>query len=725
MAERILGHQGSRRRRRFLWVPALFVACIALFMITGAQAVYNTGTFQLDGDAASGTTAITGAPAATDDWDKVCHQVLGSDCSTTSNTGGGSTAPGTTGATAVSWVAEPDGNASIFTGGGSKDGIDIDQWAWKDGAGGLPDKDNLLHSFAARYSITKNPDCTAPATATTCEELFFGSDRLDNSGDAQQGFWFFQNKITTGGGKIGGGTGFTGVHRDGDLLVISDFSNGGTTSTITIYIWDHTVSGNLKQLETSDNAKCSNALISPIKFCGIVNPVNGTVAPWPFTDKSAKTTYLNGEFYEGGVNLSALGLGDECFASVASETRSSTSTTAVLKDFVLGPLGSCTATMSTQTSSSSVNPGSAVHDTATVVGSKATKTPAGDVTFFLCSFAIGNTTDACDDSDAVTGLGGHHGVQVGTAITLAGSGNTSTAQSADVNTATGQLAPGRYCFRSEWPGDSNYIVDSPPLKEFSKATECFDVLQHSTTTVTEPRLATGGTAITSAGVPVGTHVVDHALVTGATGFGVPTGGVDFFICDPSQVTGSGSTATCATGTGTALADNRRALTGVSGSLIASEATSSPDVIANAVGTWCFRGEYVSSDAKYTGSFDASHSECFTVTDSSSGTSAQTWRPNDSVTVSSTSGQALTGTLDITLRTGSCTGATVYTEPQITLSGTSSGTAFSTHNTTYDVTTGSPSAQVTYYWRAVFAATNTLVSGFVKCEKTDITINNSP
>ena len=29
----------------------------------------------------------------------------------------------------------------------------------------------------------------------TCEVLFFGSDRYDNSGDAQQGFWFFQNKI--------------------------------------------------------------------------------------------------------------------------------------------------------------------------------------------------------------------------------------------------------------------------------------------------------------------------------------------------------------------------------------------------------------------------------------------------------------------------------------------------------------------------------------------------
>ena len=43
---------------------------------------------------------------------------------------------------------------------------------------------------------------------------------------------------------VGGGTGFTGVHENGDLLVISDFSNGGTTSTITVYKWDPDLHGN-------------------------------------------------------------------------------------------------------------------------------------------------------------------------------------------------------------------------------------------------------------------------------------------------------------------------------------------------------------------------------------------------------------------------------------------------------------------------------------------------
>ena len=61
-------------------------------------------------------------------------------------------------AIAVSWTAETARAATIFTGGGSKDPQDIDQWAWKNDPdagdelhGGLPDKDNLLHAFATRY----------------------------------------------------------------------------------------------------------------------------------------------------------------------------------------------------------------------------------------------------------------------------------------------------------------------------------------------------------------------------------------------------------------------------------------------------------------------------------------------------------------------------------------------------------------------------------------------
>src|SRR5262249_357184 len=332
--------------------------------------VHDTGAFELDGNAVNGA-----APG--DDWDNVCHQVLQADCSTTSNTNG---------ATAVDWVSEPNTNTTIFTGGGSKDPQDVNNWAWKDGAGGLPDKDNLLHSFASRYTTNEG------------EVLYFGSDRLDNSGDAQQGFWFFQNSIGLGSNSVGGGSGFTGGHKAGDVLVVSDFSNGGTTSTIPVYSWDTTCKkttgttvgacgdANLRIKGTSTNANCGTASAND-SFCGIVN-ANTITMPWSFTDKSGTpgNGALNGEFYEGGVNLTALGLGDTCFASVASETRSSTSTTATLKDFILGQFGTCisgTTTQSSITGSTSIGTGSvSVHDSATVTVTGVT-TWNGTVQFHL------------------------------------------------------------------------------------------------------------------------------------------------------------------------------------------------------------------------------------------------------------------------------------------------------------------------------------------------------
>jgi hypothetical protein len=505
MGTRILGSPGSRRRRRFLLIPLLAMCAMASLYVTGAQAVHDTGAFELDGNATNDSSVLG------DDWDNVCHQVVGSDCSTTSDTNG---------ATAVSWVSEPNRTTSIFTGGGSKDPQDISNWAWKD-AGGLPDKDNLQHSFAARYSLT--PDTTPPTlcpagTAATCDVLFFGSDRFDNSGDAQQGFWFFQNKVDLGNVPKGGGFNFTGLHENGDLLIISDFSNGGTTSTISVYRWNSAVSGNLELLQTSTNANCAT-VGGGDQFCGIVNPgPDHTAAPWSFTDKSGNHDYINGEFYEGGVNLSTLGLSGECFSSVASETRSSTSTTATLKDFVLGQFAVCAPNMTTQASATVANPvtpGSAVHDTATITVTGATNPadPTGDVEFFLCG--------PIASGDCSTG-----GTDIG-AGTLADSSNPANthdgiaaAQSPDVNTAANPLASGRYCFRAEWPGDSNYSGTS-----FTNDTdECFAVKDTSATTTAQNWLPNDTASVTlgSGGTAGGTVVFSLYESADCTGTAVAT-----------------------------------------------------------------------------------------------------------------------------------------------------------------------------------------------------------
>jgi hypothetical protein len=398
--KRLIDERGGALVRALVIVFAL--SMLVLILGSTAGAVHNVGVFELDTDT-HGANA-TNEAAAGDDWDNVCHQVVTSDCGTSTNT---------TGATAVSWLSEPDRNTTIFTGGGSKDDHDISDWLWKDGAGGLPDKDNLRHAFAVRYSVAPtaagyggtdptpgtNPNddgnCPAPV-AGPCDVLYFGIDRFDNSGDAQLGFWFLHNKIsTTGGTSSQGGTTFTGdpaaEHVPGDLLILSDFSVGGTTSTIAVYEWVTSggdVSTHLNTLlPETKNLDCSLVSTND-SVCGIVNkdptpgssnnPTDDFVAsPWPFTDKSGNVDkFAPGELYEGGLNLSAIGLGGTCFASFESESRASTSPTATLKDFVLGGFGQCTSGIS---SVQTWTP----KDSATVTVTPASKAFTGTIQFTL------------------------------------------------------------------------------------------------------------------------------------------------------------------------------------------------------------------------------------------------------------------------------------------------------------------------------------------------------
>jgi hypothetical protein len=618
---------------------------------------------------------------------------------------------------------------------------------YKDGS--TPAKDNIQHGYAARYSSP--PDNTGPTfcpagTNPTCELLFFGADRIDASGDSQIGFWFYQNRIELTPTPSNGGFKFSGSHKDGDILVLSDFTQGGGHPNIKVYEWNFDPTPGTNPADDGDIAGGGNGTCKTIGgdkicddlivlggsstspadclgpptigtkdgFCAVVNSSTAS-SPWPFLDKSNSTSFLPGEFYEGGINLSLLpaGLASECFSSFSVEQRASADADAVLKDFVLGNFGNCTAQITTQVSNASVNPGTAVYDTATITGNKPNITPSSppNVQFFLCSFAAG-TTDLCDGSDAA-----HTGTSLGS-VALSGSAGVATAQSPNVNDTT-PLAPGRYCFRAVWNGDANYAT---PLVEYGQdpgAVECFVVLQSGTTTVTEPRLASNGTAITGV-VAVNTHIVDHALITGATGFGVPTGAVNFFICSPSQVQGAAGAETCATG-GTALGGNPVGVSSVSGSSPPqSEATSSPDVVANVVGVWCFRGEYVSNTANYTNSSDASHGECFTVRDSSTTTTAQNWLPNDSAHVASVGGTAISGSVTFVLYdNGTCDGNVLATFANRPLD--ASGNATTNNSTTYVAVT--PGATIS--WLATFNSgdSNSVTGSSSHCESSVLTISD--
>jgi hypothetical protein len=548
MATRILGPTGSKRRRRFLLAPILMVAAAALYLTVGAQAVHDTGKFQLDGDASSSTQPGT-APAATDDWDKVCHQYANP-----LPTGGCGTSSDTAGSTSGSWASDGSLNSTIFTGGGSKDPQDISAWNWKDGAGGLPDKDNLIHAFAVRYSLPPDRVDTVPpgagdlgngtacpaGTFPTCEVIYFGIDRFDNSGDAQNGFWFLKSNVQTVTGKTNT---FSGVHQNGDVLVVSDFSNGGTTSIITVYEWDATCTAankpdsscadsNLRTLASSTDANCASSAAGD-QFCGIVNPNNTTAVPWSgdYTDKSGNSThYLQGEFYEAGLNLSTLGLAGECFSSMVAESRSSTSTTATLKDFVVAHFPQCKPQLTTQASLSgqTITPGTPVHDTATVTvtGGSPTTTPdpTGTVTFFLCGPSASANPTCTSDGNAFTGNTGLLGDsnRDGVVDDTTPNDGIAAAVSGNVNTSTSKLAPGFYCFRATWPGDSNY--PPPPSGTFTNPDntgECFRVQDTSSMTTAQNWLPNDSATITSANGTALNGTVDFVLYDGTINCSTP------------------------------------------------------------------------------------------------------------------------------------------------------------------------------------------------------------
>ena len=511
-------------RKTGAWVGLLGAVAILLVAVAPAASAATVidpvsgGAFQLEGDAQQSTPAGT----VGDDWDNICAAVVSPAAC------GGASA--TTTSTGVSWKAEPNPNSSIFTGGGSKDPsfIQTGPWLWKDGAGGLPDKDNLEHGFASRYSLT--PSTTCPDTdqnghhSGSCDVLFFGSDRFDNSGDAQQGFWFMQNNVSDNGGPAQGANKFTGEHKAGDVLIISDFSNGGTTSIISVYSWDtkcgtteaiqtkpvngQCADNNLRQLGHKDAAKCSSAP-TPSQFCGIVNPVNGTVAPWTYTDKTATgpthpaNTYLQGEFYEGGLNLSSLGLGGECFASVLSETRASTSTSATLKDFVSDSFQPCGSSLTTTPSagdggSVSIGAGtvSGLTDSATVTV-KGTSTWAGKVSFYLCGPDDLQAQSTCDTGG--TQINGPTGGAGGTDNSVAVSNVSPTVSSSSAIVSK----VGTYCWRGQFTSTTSGVPDAPV--ETNPDHECFTVTPVTPTLVTQA----------SASVQVGNPVSDTATVTGA------------------------------------------------------------------------------------------------------------------------------------------------------------------------------------------------------------------
>jgi uncharacterized repeat protein (TIGR01451 family) len=483
MASRGIWHfMGARTRRSLaltwsgLFVLSLLLQYFSFALASPALAVHDEGLFELDGNATD-----TNPPEPDDDWNSLNHAID---------------------SVFIPGSVEKDGaDVTYYSGGGSKDVNDISQWKYSSNDV-APDKDEILDAFAAAYE--KNGDTF----------VYFGADRFDGSGDSFIGFWFLQNNIS-----LGASGSFNGVHKNGDILVLSDFTNGGSVAGIKIYEW---LNGGLSLKESG--AECD--VPGPEQACATVN-AGTTNAPWAFLNKSGSSDFAAGEFYEGGVNLDTIFGGNApCFSGFLAETRSSQSTTAQLKDFALGNLSTCVPPdMATDASVSTWHFGDAgVTDTATLTGTAAHGAPSGSVRFYVCL-----------PGEALPCAGTTH--PVGGAVAVTTSGSTGTATSiAYVPTAVG-----KYCFRAVYTPDaaSDYLAAS----HTNETTECFTVVKNNTTITTSAEET----------VDISATINDSAVLAGATSDAGGTiifraygpaddncDGTPAFTSDPLPVSGNGT-----------------------------------------------------------------------------------------------------------------------------------------------------------------------------------------
>ena len=176
-------------------------------------------------------------------------------------------------------------------------------------AAGCPTRTTCCTASRPATRCRRAPTLSQPGRATTCEVLFFGSDRFDNSGDAQQGFWFFQNKIALGTNV---GRRRHRLHRRPQDRRPADHQR---LQQRRHDVDDHRlhVGPDVHEDDRQPDGSCGDANLRTLArrqrqlrigagddaFCGIVNPANGTVAPWPFTDKSGNAHVPAGRVLRG------------------------------------------------------------------------------------------------------------------------------------------------------------------------------------------------------------------------------------------------------------------------------------------------------------------------------------------------------------------------------------------------------------------------------------------
>jgi hypothetical protein len=534
MAEKVLGPQGSKRRKRFLWIPALLVACLALFVVAGAQAVHDL-QFQLDGDTTS--TAYSppaGLSSPSYDWNDIFSPSDSGGVETISTNsslvGSGKVFSGanfvrdfesgsgcTLNSTSTTFCTGDDTTYAT----GSKDTLGIGNGGWQcNHDNNVNSKIDIMNAYVLSYT---NP-------ANGHKIFYFGLDKNKDNGTNDVGFWFLQNGAACSAPS--GHLNFQGAHQDGDTLVVSEFTGGGGVSTIKAFRWAAAATGPLAGdggcIDSNDNPnpKAGGCDGLPIAtgadcktsgggdaLCATTNascttagqpcslPFKGNVTtPWLTADATLGVghTVVPPDFFEGGIDITKAfqgkgGTAPSCFTTIVPDTRSSATPTATLFDYVLNQIGGCQSGLTTQENAAASTPigangtVSSGTDSATLSIS-GTQVWGGTLSFYLC----GPNVTSCDV----------HGVKVSKqTVASTDASNTYTSSTATLTSAAGS---GEYCWHAHFEPDAASAAAGVKPADDNGSNECFVI------TPLTPKLSTQA----SGPVALGGTISDTASLTG-------------------------------------------------------------------------------------------------------------------------------------------------------------------------------------------------------------------
>ena len=378
----------SKRYIQAIIVIALMTLAIAVPFFTRAFAVTdvrNAGVFELDGNIVKDSTT----PLPTD-WGALFDA-----------SGNTQTLP--SGGLDAHWVNDGPHSVtdlSTFT-TGSKDTLDIANNGWQcTPSNNITPKDDILHSYS--FAIV------APSGTPRAGDLlvYGGFERFANNGAGDLGLWLLQDP-TVSCSSSKGAVSFTGAHVVGDLLVVAEFSTGGSVTTINMFQWVGISKATPLGVMNITNAGGADCTVAPssANICARSNTAPISTLPWSTQDKtSGPNTLATAEFFELGIDLTGLfGSNAPCINRFIFDTRTSPSLTATLVDYAQGALVTCpTPAISTTVSPPIITLGGSAMDTATVTLTAGTVNGTVD---FKVYGPFATNTPTCTGTPAASFLG--------------------------------------------------------------------------------------------------------------------------------------------------------------------------------------------------------------------------------------------------------------------------------------------------------------------------------